>query len=976
MPPIDQDALASSQVRRPVLKGRQRIAGLWFPADWFDVAERRRRIVANWRVGASVFSFADLGDLLRYPVTEEIDCENADGWPLQLTGRTLCSAPLESIEISQLPVADAWIVLGGNVLPINFSQAMSLDPSEWIDVESYGLLETYDCHNVLPLAQLELPDDTRDLREILGSTVPTSSPEKNAFMQAVQKRQTQANASLPSGQRSGVTTPGNRDGGSFTLIWAMIILCLLVGVFVFGNSGGSGQIGQAGSIGRPPDGNSFPYWLIIPIGVIIIRLLSGSGKNSGGRGSSRSAAGGCGSAVGTKAPGSIPERAKLIGPQRWRDWLERLAMMTQVSRLLGRQQAAYVKKMLEMFESGKLDEALRHAIPLGGENGSLGQSFGTPGARKDLALSQGMAPSSSINFGEDLNVYLRHLYRQSFEKLDRERRIDEAVFVLGELLQSRQEALDYLEKHERYAQAAELALAWDRPSNVIVRLHCLAGDWRKAVAVARRDKAFAEAVQMLENKWPDPARRLRLEWAETLGEQGDWLGAVEAIWPIEEARERACAWLRSAEAAGGHLAARALVKRAILLPDTLDEYADYLGALRDDAGRYRERTVIADALLTLSGKAGRAASLARILVPQILADQARGVGRLNKKNMQRLLTLADNKLLNADLPNQALPVFNPTPLVQASDALEFEVPEPGSFSIFDAVALEHGRFLVALGEMGPAVVGADGKTIFRFAVPAQKLVIARSSQIALALIRRGDMWRVSRIDLANRKASDLGMLSFDFCATEFDGIAWTVVEGSRIRVIDTTRSLQTVLWQVTDLPGTAVGFAVNRNLELLLIESGHGKEMELWRYSLPQRRLIGRDSVAMPDDGNLLLLHPISGTVRMSYREGESGEQILRYVRFDHFAKEVVLPVSVPQQISGMWLAEHWLLLGLDKAPGLQEIWLLDVIEGECRARLKWSHPVGLQTRVMNDVVAVFDQRGRLFSIDTSSGEYVNLVLH
>ena len=156
-----------------------------------------------------------------------------------------------------------------------------------------------------------------------------------------------------------------------------------------------------------------------------------------------------------------------------------------------------------------------------------------------------------MHLGDDLESHLRRLYRQAFERLAREGRIDEAVFVLAELLQARREALDYLEAHQRHAQAAELALAWDQPADLIVRLHCLAGDWRRAVAVARRDGAFANAVLQLEKKWPDAAHRLRGEWGEALAQQGDWLAAVNAVWPVQALRAQALAWLQAAESAEG-----------------------------------------------------------------------------------------------------------------------------------------------------------------------------------------------------------------------------------------------------------------------------------------------------------------------------------------------------------------------------------------------------------------------------------------
>src|SRR6185436_4281395 len=66
---------------------------------------------------------------------------------------------------------------------------------------------------------------------------------------------------------------------------------------------------------------------------------------------------------------------------------------------------------------------------------------------------------------------------------------------------------------------------------------CIA--WRLTVAVARRDNAFANAIGQLEKRWPDAARKLREEWGNALVQQGEWIGAVEAVWPVESLRAKA-----------------------------------------------------------------------------------------------------------------------------------------------------------------------------------------------------------------------------------------------------------------------------------------------------------------------------------------------------------------------------------------------------------------------------------------------------
>lgn len=377
-------------------------------------------------------------------------------------------------------------------------------------------------------------------------------------------------------------------------------------------------------------------------------------------------------------------------PSRWRRWVTRLTENSRLSALYGKRQAAYMRRMLEMFEDGNFEEALRHAIPLGSEQSSGEQSFGTPQRRQDLMIDHSRGPTRSIRFEHDMEAHLRQIYRQTFERLDREGRIEEAVFVLAELLKVRQESLDYLEKHGRLQQAADLALAWDMPSAMIVRLLCLADNWQRALLVARRDDAFAAAVTLLQGKWPESADRLRLEWAESLTRKGLWLQAVEVIWPLSAERERAARWLLDAEAAGGTLALGALVKRAALLPDTLQAYAEWVEQLRDDPARHAERGALAEILLQHKTHVNALAWLAAAMVHAVLADQIDGHGRLSHLQLQALVSMSKDKLLQADLPGALPTLASKVPLSKVAEPLEWAAPFMGNRKILDAVPLEEG----------------------------------------------------------------------------------------------------------------------------------------------------------------------------------------------------------------------------------------------------------------------------------------------
>ena len=944
----------SCAVHLPSLTGHVDVAGLWFPAGWFDQAARRRRMLAGWQPRARVFSFAQ-GDLLRFAVPHRHDCATLPGWPLVLLGGTLTSAGLSDAEAAALPAADAWIIAGAQVLSLHLRDAQAQDPSTWIEASDYSFLDTYDCRDALPESVVEIGTGKNDVRQLLGDKVPPASAQREAFLREL--KAASAGAPRPSALLASRATVGG------WLQWWPLIACLgAVAGLVWYVLGGS-----AASHGS--EKTALQDWLLALVwvallAVMMVRSIWGGlprlGRASAHRTTSQMTA--------AQTARTIPPRGGWRSPQQWRNWLARAALFSRASRLLGRQHASYLRRMMMLFEEGKLDEALRHAIPLGGDQGSLGQAFGALQARRNLALSQRLGAGTSVQLGDEISNYLKNLYQKSFEELDRAARVDEAVFVLAELLQNRQEALDYLEKHERYQQAAELALAWDRPADVIVRLYCLAGDWRVAVAVARRDRAFANAVLMLEKKWPDPARRLRLEWAQALAAKGDWLDAVDAAWPVPEAREQAAQWLQYAEAQGGTLAARALVQRALLLPDTWPRYADTLQTLRLDAGKYRERAALAHALLAMQKKSPALASLARTVAGPILADQSRGVGELNRKMLQNLVNLTGDRLLQADLPNRALPVPNPPqPLNRRTSALVLEAPSVGVRPILDAVPLDGNRYLVALGEAGVAVIDVYGAVVLRFAVPAEMLVISDNRQVVLALARRRDLWRVSRIELAARYVLDLGLMPMDECSLQFDGIAWTVVHGAQIRVFDASRAPCAVLWQVTDLPGSVRAFTRTPHFEQMLIQTS-ATAWQLWRYSVPHRRLIARDDVATPGDGVKLLLDATNGPIRIGPLQRD-GETLM--VPYACNANQYLFGFEddVGARLAGIRFGAGWLSLSMQSEDANRILRLQTVGNVQDRVRLRWPVVSEVRERFAEDAWLVFDSAGRLLHVDLRNGE-------
>lgn len=749
----------------------------------------------------------------------------------------------------------------------------------------------------------------------------------------------------------------------------------------------------------------------------LLRAFADAGNQGGGAASRghRGSRGGSGVAgklrgwiagLATKAAESVhtpPQESS--GPSRLRQALTRLALASRLSTLIGHQQSKYLQRMLRHFDNGDLREALRHAIPINGDGGSRGQSFSTPGRRDNLELDR-RAPGGSygIHVPLDLQQHLHRVYRQAFERLDREGRIDEAAFVLAELLNARQECLDYLERHGRTAQAAELALGWNMPSATSIRLLLLAGDWHRAVQMARRDNSFASLIPQLSQQHPALAARMRVAWGEALADRGEWLAAIDAVWPVTEARNLAAGWLSIAERGGETLSASALVRRAALLPETLEHHRERILALSDPDTTPDVRDAVAQALLTVDASSTALSEIALRILPALAADRAENRNLLGLTQFQRLLARAGDLALSADMPDWRMPSTT-SPQCHWGNAQTSPptVPAPGLMPIADVVPLPYQRYLVALGEAGLMVIDRRGRVLQRYTAPCHRIVIADNGAIALAVAGREQVVRVTRIDLDRRHANDLGTLVLQHFAPRFDGIGWSIVSDGRLLVLDTGKSLRDVLWHVGDLPGPVADSHYGATHELHLI--GNQSDWELWSYHLPERRLISRNTVATSPDQHILLAPP-ARAIETLVRQLEDGTLIVEYLGSDAGSPQSVtfqprtspgitsfaaqfdydpslkqvrarlpIPDTRPPTRIDLSHTEHGLWLAATLADGRTAFAIFRHDDGLCMKQGLWPADAVLQMREYAEGVLVYDTSGRLLDLSPRRPASITLSL-
>jgi hypothetical protein len=420
--------------------------------------------------------------------------------------------------------------------------------------------------------------------------------------------------------------------------------------------------------------------------------------------------------------------------------------------------------LTQTFARGDLDEALRLAIPLGEEGAEPGGLSLSPGLTRRERLEPGApAESSGAVLGDPERLaVLRQHYRRAFERLAAEGRHREAAFVLAELLGERERAVLHLEASGEHRLAAELAEASELDPELRARLWLRAGDRGRAVEVARRARVFGAVVEALRGRDPELSRALARAWAESAAEEGDVRTALDA----DPDHPEAAAWLERGLGAGGLLEASLLPLALSRLPDQSDQLAArfeaILAAEDADAGLRFARLAegLAQARVTRPVRQMLAAPLARRWA-------ARGVDAPEARaTLEGLSELGDDPLLRATLPRA--PVVRPVAR-NTEIAVQWEEPDRGRFPILDAVRLQDGRWVLALG--------ADGRRLaHRVQVPVSRLHVAPAEHRAVGLHRPRDASpaRVALVDLIGLGVS----LWSDFTCRwgeETDGREWAVV---------------------------------------------------------------------------------------------------------------------------------------------------------------------------------------------------------
>ena len=907
--------------RKIVHKGRVEAAGFLFSTDLIGVAETRRRILNLWMPGVQVFVDGP-NYFVRLPSPIRVDTASSVATPLVRFEDVLSGQPLAQDEFEKLDAPPHSVVFsrGGVAKVAHLSSSSAEAPEKWIDVSLFKVVEVTLLGAAFEEPKIVAEAQAFDARAKLDG-VPGEAPELREAIAAL------------------------RSAGS----------------------------GRGKALRDSSAGEGLRSWF----GEVIGSISSGIGKFMRMQGS--------------PSQGFTTHRRTSSDQDtlsKANQWLSRFGMRllhtSRLTRILGRRQAAYIGKMMEMFERGDLNEALKHAIPLG-DLSSMNQqpALGVPSPRNDLSISpwQGLS-SRSIGLGNDLMSYLTQLYRASFERLVAQKRIEEAAFILAELLRANEEAVAFLERHGKLKLAAELAEARELAPGLVVRQWFIAGDIERAIGIARRTQAFADALLRLESKDKEQADKLRVLWAESLAESGNYAGAVDVIWVLESERLRAREWMDRAIQVGGPVSARMLARKLAIVPEDFDNIRRKALTFLEDESLDLQETRASFAETLLRGNAtSEARTLARVAARAILRDAGRDTGTLTAKQFTNLIHFTGDGPLRTDappFPTKPLQSFSPEFSVRCATA------DCGSMRVYDAAFLENGRVLVALGEIGARLLTRDGRTVRHFDQPAERLAISDHGDRAIGLARRGEVWRLSRLDLIEWRSEDWCDARIDAFAPNYDGSLWFLGAKGDFYAIDANSKSFEALWRVPDAGEKVVSVARSDAFCSFLTSTSDSSEVEQWLYRLPLLTLRSRSSPQKPPR-NLIRIYPcdtfsaegvyvdqsIYGSVDPARPEAvtllppptlrvfENGQEKLQL----GFSDELHRPLT--PEVSGKWLA----------SPALEKdgvrVRVIDLERKDVTGQLLFEGATEISTRLARETLTATDNLGRVIVVDLRRGERI-----
>jgi len=686
---------------------------------------------------------------------------------------------------------------------------------------------------------------------------------------------------------------------------------------------------------------------------------------------------------------------------RERSWWGRVAAWlvwrTPLSRGLIREYEHRLRELDRLFKAGRLEEALKRAIALAGEQRSTEAAYGDmplsgPAIRARLSLDlSGTQATASLPLSPSDYHHFLQLYRAAAQRALAAGDLENAIFIYAELLDDARGAIDILIKADQLETAARLAQARRLPPGFFIPLWFRAGHKRRALDLAARHEAFAELWKEL--KVEDPFRAvIGLEWARHLAASGDYARALavsaEYHKDIPDLRRE---WIRTALKGPlqGELVARALIVLPWSEEDSDGPHGTFRQLLEVGENGAGERIRLAQALTNpaLEKQAGNERFMARLpliashLILRLVVDEAEfGHDPSRSAAALRLSEYGSQFALRVDLRRLARV---PKPHLAVTRSVEL-APSPPLAAIIDAVVLPGQRILIAYRSGLVKLKRFSGNEIWRAQLNGLHGLVPIGIGHSILLIRDdlGER-RLSVLETVPLRHRDLGAFPVRHYHPWASPETWLVFSGREALALNvlslladesTTRDGEFVRhWAIPMSEGGEPVLFLENPREVHFIYERCDRLVEWWslqksslhislRYwtNAPQvSDHIYDDSIALDHRQCLWAASSFSATFRTDVTRAEELEMIA-LAAADPDSLTDIQPVASPDAV-------HW----RTESRGPYDVTFfarLQTSSAPFQVRFCGAQQVNAHPPADEPLTAVFDDLGRLLVIDVKQG--------
>jgi hypothetical protein len=341
-------------------------------------------------------------------------------------------------------------------------------------------------------------------------------------------------------------------------------------------------------------------------------------------------------------------------------------------------------------------------------------------------------------------------------------------------------------------------------------------------------------------------------------------------------------------------------------------------------------------------------TIARPALRALVRDRGVGAAGASSELLEKLTRFADDAALRADIP--VIRAAPPATLLDLGTTLDlrWSAHDAGALPVYDAALLPGDRLLLALGELGVRIVGRSGRTVAQIDQPATKLIVSDHGTRALAIASRGQVQRIARLDLIERRGAHWCDTEITDAAPTFDGDLWLVTRGREVFAVDTTASRWRAVWGVEVEPPDAA-CTIRREGRWFAVAVQAGDELEHWYY-----------------EGLTLRARKPSGRVGTTYVVARPAMQQAFVVRDPDTAT-----VSDVARIAAIEVVGERAVVSRHVDQGL-ELRCSHLKAQRTLAQLRFDGTADASIRLTDSVLTVGDRRGRVIVFDVERG----LTLH